>query len=68
MHGGGCDRRTKRSREELPHLRGQGQKPGGPYAQREAAKRTYPTPEARGRGKEENPTSKERWLHRHRRA
>ena len=27
---GGCDRCTKRSREELPHARGQGRRPGGP--------------------------------------
>ena len=29
---GGCDRRTKRSQEELSHVRGQGQKLGGPHA------------------------------------
>ena len=28
--------------EELPHVRGQGQKPGGPHARRVAAKRSYP--------------------------
>ena len=41
----GCDQRTKRGREELPHVRGQGQKPGGPHARRAAAKRSYPTSE-----------------------
>ena len=25
----GCERRSKRGREELPHIRGQGRKPGG---------------------------------------
>ena len=35
--------------EELPSVRGQGQKPGGPDAQRAAAKRSYPTSEVRGR-------------------
>ena len=45
---GGCDRRTKRGREELPHVRCQGQKPGGPLARRAAAKRSYPTSEVRG--------------------
>ena len=40
----------KRSREELPHVRGQGQKPGGPHARRAVAKRSYPTSEVRGSG------------------
>ena len=52
---GGCARRTKRSREELPHVRGQGQKLGGPQTQRAAAKRSYATPKARGGGREEQP-------------
>ena len=39
--------------EELPHVRGQGQKPGGPHARRVAAKRSYPTSEARGGGRED---------------
>ena len=34
--------------EELPNVRGQGQKLGGPYARRAAAKRSYPTSEGRG--------------------
>ena len=33
----------KRGRKELQHVRGQGQKPGGPHARRAAAKRSYPT-------------------------
>ena len=49
---GGCDQRTKRGREELPHFRGQGQKLGGPHAQRVAAKRSYPTFEVRGSSQE----------------
>ena len=39
--------------EELPHVRGQGQKPVGPHARRAAAKRSYPTSEVRGSGREE---------------
>ena len=42
----------KRGREKLPHVRGQGQKPGGPHAQGAAAKRSYPTSEVRGSGLE----------------
>ena len=34
------------------HVQGQGQKPGGPHAQRAAAKRSYPTSEVRGSGRE----------------
>ena len=30
LSAGGCDRRTKRGREELPHVRGQGQRPTVP--------------------------------------
>ena len=45
----------KRGREELPHVRGQGQKPGGPHAQGATAKRSYPLPKARGSGLEELP-------------
>ena len=52
---GGCDRRTKCGREELPRIRGQGQKPGGSHARRAAAKRNYPMSEARGSGREEQP-------------
>ena len=37
--------------EELPHVRGQGQKPGGPHARRAAAKRTYPTSKVREIGR-----------------
>ena len=39
--------------EELPHVRGQGQKPGGPQARRAAAKRSYPMSEVRGSGRED---------------
>ena len=38
----------ERGREELPHVRGQGQKPGGPRARGAAAKRSYPASEVRG--------------------
>ena len=61
LSAGGCDRRTKRGREEPPHVRGQGQKPGGPHARRAAAKRSYPTSEVRGSGREyETATEQER--------
>ena len=43
---------AKCGREELPHVRGQGQKPGGPHARRTAAKRSYPTSEVKGSGQE----------------
>ena len=43
----------KRSWEELPHVWGQGQKPGGPHARGAAAKRSYPVSEIRGGGREE---------------
>ena len=42
----------KRGREGTPHVPGQGQKPGGPHAQRAAAKRSYPKSKARGSGQE----------------
>ena len=42
-------------REELPHVRGQGQKPRETHARGAAAKRSYPTPEARGGGREDQP-------------
>ena len=43
---------TKSGREEPAHIRGQGQKPGGPHAQRAVAKRGYPTSKVRGSGRE----------------
>ena len=46
------DQHAKCGREELPHVRGQGQKPGGPHAPGEAAKRSYPTSEVRGSSQE----------------
>ena len=57
--------------EEPPRVRGQGRglrgatprpRPGA------AAGRSYPTPEARGSGQEDQPTSKEWWVHWFRRA
>ena len=35
-----------------PHVQVQGQKPGGPYARKAAANRSYPTSEARGSSRE----------------
>ena len=52
LSAGGCDWRTKHGGKEIPHVRGQGQKPGGPHARRAAAKRSYPTSEVRGSGQE----------------
>ena len=52
LSAGSCDRRSKRGREELPYVRGQGQKPGGRHARRAAAKRSYPTSEVRGGSQE----------------
>ena len=63
---GGCDRCTQRGREELPHVRGQGQQPrvpgcnGAGTAEKSypsprsgaAAGRSYPTSEVRGGGRE----------------
>ena len=49
---GGCDGHAKCGREEPPHVRGQGQKPGGLQARRAAAKRSYPMSEVRGSGRE----------------
>ena len=51
-------RRRRNGQEELPHDRGQGQWPGGPTPRPRsgaAAERTYLTPKARGRGREEQP-------------
>ena len=45
----------KHHQEELPHIRGQGQKLGGPHALGVVAKRSYPASEARGGGREEPP-------------
>ena len=45
----------KRRKEELPHVGSQGQKPRGPRARGAVAKRSYPTPEARGSGQEDQP-------------
>ena len=61
LSAGGCARRAKCGREKPPHVRGQGQKPGGPHARRAAAKRSYPTSEVRGSGREyETATEQER--------
>ena len=45
LSAGSCNRRAKHGQEEPPHVQGQGQKPGGPQAQRAAAKRSYSTSE-----------------------
>ena len=56
----------KRGREELPHVRGQGQRPRVPGCDGAGtAERSYPASEVRG-GREEQP--EEQWLLRHRRA
>ena len=53
LSAGGCDRHTKHGQEELLHVRGQGQKLGGPHARTAAAKRSYSTSEVRGRSWED---------------
>ena len=56
LSAGGCDQRTKRGREELPHVRGQGQRPRVPGCDgAETAERSYPASEVRGGGWEELP-------------
>ena len=57
LSAGSCNGRAKGGREEPPHVRGQGQKPGGPHAQRAAAKRSYPTSEVRGGDERRYPAS-----------
>ena len=56
------------SREETPHVRGQGRPGEATSRLRPGAVtlRSHPEPEARAGGREEQP--EERWLHRHRRA
>ena len=57
---GGCDRRTKHGREELPHVRGQRQLPRVPGCDGAGtAERCYPTSEVRGGGCEELPPAQE---------
>ena len=55
----GCDPRTKCSQEELPHVRGQGQRPRVPACDGAGtAERSYPASEVRGvrgGGREELP-------------
>ena len=51
----------KHGREKPPHVRGQGQKPGGPHARRAAAKRSYPTSEVRGSGWEYQTATAQEW-------
>ena len=51
----------KCGREELPHVRGQGQKSGGPHAPRVEAKRSYPTSEVRGSGRECQIATAQEW-------
>ena len=52
---GRLQRHAERGREELPHVRGQGQKPGGHPAQGVVAKRSYLTSKVRGGGREKLP-------------
>ena len=61
LSAGGCNPRAKRGQEEPPHVRGQGQKTGGPQAQRVAAKRSYPMSEVRGSGRECQAATVQEW-------
>ena len=45
----------KHSQEQLPNIRSQGQNLGGSHARGVATKRSYPTSEVRGGGREELP-------------
>ena len=57
INAGGCDRHIKCGQEELPHIRGQEQWPGGPTSHPRpgaVAQRSYPTSQVRG-GLEEQP-------------
>ena len=56
----GCDG-AQGGREKLPHVRGQGQKLGGPHAPGAAAKRSYPTSEVRGSGQECQAVKVQEW-------
>ena len=44
MQAGGCDWRAKRRREEPPHVRRQGQKPGGPMPEGRRPRAVTPRP------------------------
>ena len=56
LSAGGCDQLTKCGQEELPHIRGQGQRPRLPDCEGTGmAKRSNPVPEARSGGQEEPP-------------
>ena len=54
-------RPTEHGREELPHIRGQGQKPGGTHARGAVAKRSYPKSEVRGSGQECQAATAQEW-------
>ena len=51
----------KGGQEELPHVRGQGQKPGGPHAQGEVAGKSCPASEVRGCGPECQAATAQEW-------
>ena len=70
LSASGCDgRRTQHGREELPQVRGQGQRLRVPGCYGTGtAERNHPTNEARVWGREDQPTSKEQWLRWRRRA
>ena len=57
----GCNWCSKRGQEELPHVRGQGQKLGGPHAWRMVAKRSYPTTEVRGSSQKCQAATTQEW-------
>ena len=53
--------RTERGREKLPHILGHVQKPGGPHARGVVAKRSYPTSQVRGSGRECQAAMAQEW-------
>ena len=66
---GGCDdRHAKRGREELPHVRGQGQKPGGAIPRPRPGAGPTPCLRPGAAAGRTNPMSKEPWLRGCRRA
>ena len=62
LSAGGCSQHAKCGLEELPHVRSQGQKPGGPHARRAAAKRSYPMSEVKGSSLECQAVTAQEWL------
>ena len=62
VSAGGCEWLTKHGRKELPHVRGQGQRPREPGCDGAGtAERSYPEPEVSGGSREETPRVRGQW-------